>query len=135
MSSIVKIFAGLGALALTACAVAEMPEPAEGFALYQENCALCHGPSGRGDGEIAAGMRPKPSDLTRITQRHKSFPRAHVLSVIDGYSRMDIPGQEMPEFGLLLRGPTVPIEITDGNLSPVPRPLAALLTYLESIQR
>lgn len=135
MSRIMKVMTGLGALALTACAVAEMPEPAEGFALYQENCALCHGPTGRGDGEIAVGMRPKPSDLTRITRRHKTFPRAHVLSVIDGYTRMDAPGQEMPEFGLLLRGPTVPVEIADGSMSPVPRPLAALLSYLESIQR
>jgi hypothetical protein len=39
----------------------------------------------------------------------------------------------MPEFGALLEGETVPVEV-DGTLTPTPRPLAALLAYLESIQ-
>ena len=37
---------------------------ARGAALYAENCALCHGASGRGDGPAAAGMRVRPADLT-----------------------------------------------------------------------
>ena len=63
-----------------------------------------------------------------------AFPRARVLSVIDGYDRTGLPGQEMPEFGLLLEGETVPVDVGDGVLTPTPRPLAALLYYLESIQ-
>ena len=59
---------------------------------------------------------------------------AHVLSVIDGYDRTDLPGKEMPEFGLLLEGDTVPVDLGDGVLTPTPRPLAALMAYLESIQ-
>ena len=39
------------------------------------------------------------------------------------------------EFGLLLRGETVPVDVGDGQFTPVPRPLAALMVYLESIQR
>jgi putative copper resistance protein D len=35
-----------------------------GAALYAENCALCHGASGRGDGPAAAGLRIRPADLT-----------------------------------------------------------------------
>lgn len=81
-------------------------------------------------------MQPPPADLTRIAARNDgAFPRAQVMSAIDGYTRME-PGEEMPEFGLLLRGPTVPVELgDDGALTPVPRPLAALMIYLESIQR
>ena len=125
----------LGGAVLAACAVAEMPEPPEGQALFVENCALCHGATGRGDGDIAAGLRPAPPDLTRIAARNGGdFPRAQVLSTIDGYTRMDRT-EEMPEFGLLLRGETVPVDVGDGQLSPVPRPLAALMVYLESIQR
>ena len=78
---------------------------------------------------------PAPPDLTTIAARNEgAFPRAHVLSVIDGYTRMD-PAEDMPEFGLLLRGPTVPVDVGDGQFTPVPRPLAALMVYLESIQR
>jgi hypothetical protein len=64
-----------------------------------------------------------------------TFPRARVLSVIDGYDRTGLPGHDMPEFGLLLEGDTVPVDVGDGVLTPTPRPLAALLAYLESIQR
>lgn len=125
----------LGGVLLAACAVEDMPEPDEGRALFVENCAMCHGASGRGDGEIAAGLRPRPADLTTIAARNGgAFPRAQVLSKIDGYARSD-PQQDMPEFGLLLRGDTLPVDVGDGQLTPVPRPLAALMTYLESIQR
>ena len=34
-----------------------------GKALYERNCAACHGTSGKGDGPAAASMRPKPRDL------------------------------------------------------------------------
>ena len=35
-----------------------------GARLYEENCALCHGPSGEGDGEAAAELEPRPPSLT-----------------------------------------------------------------------
>ncbi len=124
-----------GLVLIGACATVEMPEPVEGQIIYDQNCAICHGNDGRGDGLIAGNMDPAPPDLTRITFRERDvFPRTRVLSVIDGYTRQG-PQADMPEFGLLLQGDTVPVVLEDGTLSPVPRPLAALLTYLESIQR
>jgi mono/diheme cytochrome c family protein len=112
-----------------------MPEPVEGQIVFDQNCAICHGPSGQGDGLIASNLEVAPPDLTRITFRAQDvFPRTQVLSVIDGYTRKS-PEEDMPEFGLLLQGETVPVVLEDGTLSPVPRPLAALLVYLESIQR
>lgn len=131
-----RVWFGFGLVTvLWACAPIDMPEALEGRALFSKNCAVCHGSSGRGDGPWAADMNPAPTDLTKLTARRaKSFPRAHVLSVIDGYDRTGLPGQEMPEFGLLLRGDTVPIDVGDGVFTPTPRPLAALLAYLESIQ-
>ncbi|MEC8197165.1 MAG: c-type cytochrome [Pseudomonadota bacterium] len=133
-----KQWVGLMALAgvVLACAEAEMPEAPEGAALFAENCAMCHGPSGRGDGALAADMSPKPTDLTTISRRAGgAFPMAEVLSEIDGYHRDPVTGADMPEFGLLLDGPLVPIDVGDGVFTPTPRPLAALLAYLESIQR
>jgi putative copper resistance protein D len=40
------------------------PSVARGDALYAENCALCHGATGRGDGPAAAGLPVHPADLT-----------------------------------------------------------------------
>jgi mono/diheme cytochrome c family protein len=123
------------ALGLAACVQAvSMPEAEEGAALYAENCAQCHGADGTGNGPWAADMVPPPADLTRLAAGG-AFPRSHVLSVMDGYDRSDLPGKEMPEFGLLLRGDTVPVDVGDGVLTPTPRPLAALMAYLESIQK
>ncbi len=34
-----------------------------GQALFQENCVICHGKAGRGDGEAAAAMNPRPRSL------------------------------------------------------------------------
>ena len=35
-----------------------------GAAIYAENCALCHGATGHGDGPAAAGLPVRPADLT-----------------------------------------------------------------------
>lgn len=130
---------GLGCAALAvlaACQPKEMPEAEEGRRLYAENCALCHGPAGAGDGPVAAGLKPAPADLTRISARNDGdFPRAEVLSMLDGYTRVDLPGDGMPEFGELLRGDLIPVDVGDGRQTPTPRKLVALMEYLESIQQ
>lgn len=119
------------ALVLSACVDADMPEPPEGRALFVTNCAMCHGSAATGNADLS----PPTPDLTRLSVRNGGiFPRARVLTTIDGYTRMQQPDQDMPEFGLLLRGDSVPIETDDGTFTPTPRPLAALLSYLESIQ-
>lgn len=121
-----------GLLAVAACAVNEMPEASEGRALFAENCAQCHGADAKGGGEFwAPELGRAPPDLTTLYKR--GFDRTQVLSMIDGYTRAPFEDHEMPEFGLLLRGETVPVEV-DGVMSPVPRPLAALLVYLEVVQ-
>jgi len=122
--------AGLGALAV-ACAPDMMPTPSEGEAVFLENCAACHGCRAEGAEELVGGETAP--DLTQIAARNGGvFPRAQMLSTIDGYGRGEHPGV-MPEFGAVLEGELVPVEI-DGTMTPTPRPLAALLAYLESIQ-
>lgn len=124
------------ALGLAACAPNWMPEPDEGARLYSDNCAACHGITGRGDGDLAGDIDTSPADLTLISHRAQgAFPTVQVLSQIDGYTRMQNRDEVMPEYGALLQGDTVPVQLGEDEFSPVPRPLAALLSYLESIQR
>lgn len=131
------MFAMAGAAGVVlACTAYEMPEHREGAAIYKENCAMCHGSDGRGNGEIAVGMSPAPADLTILARGNGgAFPVNRVLSQVDGYLKGDMAGDDMPEFGTLLEGDLVPVETDDGAMTPTPRPLAALLAYLETIQR
>jgi len=123
-------------LALFGCGAAEMPDQTEGTKVYEANCAACHGSSGKGDGKHAAALAIKPSDLTLIAARNGGrFPVSAVLSKIDGYSADRAAQEAMPEFGEMLSGDLVPIETDDGVMTPTPRPLAALLAYLEIIQQ
>jgi hypothetical protein len=121
---------------LAGCMEPEMPGPQDGRALFMENCAICHGENGRGDGEMARAMARAPADLTLIALRNGStFPRARVMSSVDGYTRSDIDLPGMPEFGELLKGDLVPFDSGDGKPTPTPRHLVALVEYLESIQQ
>lgn len=48
------------------------PDLARGASLFAEHCASCHGADGRGDGALAPGMEPPPSDFhdePRMKQR------------------------------------------------------------------
>ncbi len=126
----IPLLAVLGLLA--ACASNDMPESPEGAALFADNCTACHDYRGTGSEPLVGGQIAP--DLTRIAARNKGvFPRAQVLSQIDGYGRGKVSAEVMPEFGALLKGDLVPVMV-DNTLTPTPRPLAALLVYLEGIQ-
>lgn len=122
--------------ALWACTSSEMPDHVEGAQVYAENCAVCHGAAARGDGELSGVLASKPSDLTLIARRNDGeLPVSAVLSQIDGYGQNASARAAMPEFGAMFEGDLVPVETDDGVMTPTPRQLAALLVYLESIQR
>lgn len=128
-----KILVTTAMLGLLAACNSEPPVPsAETF--YADNCAACHGATGRGDGPVAEAQAVKPPDLTRIAARNGgTFPRVRVMSQIDGYSRAGHGA--MPEFGEILMGETMLIDTGGRKLTPTPVRLVELNAYIESLQR
>jgi len=55
--------------------------------LYVKNCAMCHGPQGRGDGTAAGALAPKPTDFR---QERPS------LSYAEDVLTQGVPGTAMP---------------------------------------
>jgi copper transport protein len=43
---------------------------ARGKDVYTQNCAVCHGPAGRGNGPLAIGMNPPPADFVAHVTQH-----------------------------------------------------------------
>ncbi|KHA53007.1 cytochrome c4 [Sulfitobacter geojensis] len=131
----ISLAAATGLAVLVACAPVSMPEPSEGRAFFAQNCAACHGPAGRGDGSLSGDLNPKPTDLTVLARGNGgTFPTARALSYIWGDPTDNHLIRVMPEFGPAMADDLVPLEV-DGVMTPTPRALAALLSYLESIQR
>jgi high-affinity iron transporter len=72
---------------------AQTPSLARGSAVYQANCASCHGTLGAGDGPQAAVLDPPPADLTAAAGLAGVSP-------LDYYHRITIgvAGTAMPAF-------------------------------------
>jgi len=68
--------------------------------VYASRCAVCHGPSGRGDGPAAAGLVPRPRDFTT---RPPARSRDELVAIIrDGGARHGLsaampPNPDLPE--------------------------------------
>lgn len=65
---------------------------AQGQQLFAQNCAICHGAGGKGDGPFAPNLKPRPVDLTG----------SHLLTHTDGdlywWVSHGITGTGMPSF-------------------------------------
>ena len=99
----IAIAAGLGVLvslvtsigaALTTPVVAMSPSDLEqGRVIYQRHCADCHGAEGRGDGEQATSLSPRPGNLISAQTSAKSDQE--LLKIIaKGRSRTAMAGWE-----------------------------------------
>ena len=57
---------------------------AAGGALYQKQCAGCHGDTGTGDGSMGAELNPKPSNLSDADWKHGSTDGEIFTVIRDG---------------------------------------------------
>lgn len=130
----IGIFVGLLAAGCTPD-LGDRTSAASGAALFDENCAACHGAQGRGYDGPTRDWTPPP-DLTLLAQRNGGeFPEISTLATIFGSVGHTNPERTMPEFGAGDLGPTVVVEVEDGIGTPIPADLVALSQYLQSIQR
>jgi hypothetical protein len=98
----VSIVAGFGVAATIALSGTLQAQGADiGAREYAENCAVCHGTSGKGDGPMAGIINQKVSDLTRLAKDNEgSFPFVQVYEVIDGTREAKGHGtRDMPVWG------------------------------------
>jgi mono/diheme cytochrome c family protein len=56
-------------------------DAAAGEEIYQQYCALCHGPQGKGDGSLSANLDPRPRNHTDGAYMN-ALTDAHLLKVV-----------------------------------------------------
>lgn len=68
---------------------------------FDNNCAVCHGTSGEGDGPFAGIINTKLPDLTRLQEANNGvFPFDRVYQTIDGRKEIAAHGsRDMPIWG------------------------------------
>ncbi|MGE0824359.1 MAG: cytochrome c [Candidatus Binatia bacterium] len=100
---------------------------------YEQNCAVCHGREGKGDGGAMNLLTVKPADLTQLSKNNNgTFPFWQMYRVIDG--REEIKGhgaRDMPIWGQEFR-----LQSGSGAMaeSQARGRILELVYYLESIQ-
>jgi copper resistance protein D len=73
---------------------------AKGARIYRENCAVCHGADGRGDGPLAATLYPRPVDFWAHFGSGHTHPDGRLYFWISN----GMPGTGMPGFKDRLSG-------------------------------
>ena len=133
-------------LAATAGVAVEPPDPGaraagktgrnaghEGYGLYQQLCAECHGVQADGAGPRAPQLDPEPPDLTRLRRPDGRPPGREALArVIDGRRTIRAHGGEgMPVWGERLVADLPDFESRERTRAMLVRTLA---DYVLSIQ-
>ena len=70
---------------------------ATGRGLFIQFCAVCHGQTGKGDGQLAASFTPLPADLTREPRKYGDSDGVLFWVISNG-----IPGTGMPPWKVIL---------------------------------
>lgn len=123
----------LGLLALGGASICSADQVSEGRALYMRNCAACHGVKADGNGPAAPALATKATDLRFLSARYGNpLPQDQIARFIDGRADVVAHGpRDMPVWGEKVW------EFPEGkgNQRQVTPRVAALIAYLQSIQR
>lgn len=126
---------GLGLALVTAHAADARPtySVVDGNTTYQKYCANCHGVKGHGDGEIAATLMSRPTNLTQLAAKEKGvYPEERVRETIDGRVQVAAHGtREMPVWGNDFIWPE---EDTPARRAQVEQRIGDLVAFIQSLQ-
>lgn len=100
---------------------------------YQDYCATCHGPAGKGNGPMSELWKKSPADLTQLSKKNNGqFPFWRVYRTIDGREEVVAHGpRAMPVWGarFLIQEGGAPLDEHT-----VLGRILALVYYVESLQ-
>ncbi len=132
--TITKLLAGVSLVALlwapAPAALAQQEEVIEsGQQQFSQQCAVCHGLEGQGDGVLGPHLKEQPADLSRLSERNGgTFPFWEVYGKIDGRDKVSAHGpDDMPVWGTDER-----YEGTSGRLAM--GQILEIVFFLQSIQ-
>jgi mono/diheme cytochrome c family protein len=104
--------------------------PASGQEMYKSYCAVCHGPTGKGDGPAAVELKQPPADLTTLAKRHDGkYPDDYVSTILRFGAKAPAHGSsDMPVWGPLFSS------VSNRDNSLVQMRIANINRYLKSLQ-
>ncbi len=109
---------------------ANLIDSIQGPELYKAYCASCHGLDAKGNGPMAASLKTRPADLTRISLRnHGVFPIGQVQKIIAGKEQPAAGhgSREMPVWGPIFSRVTRDVDLGRVRID-------NLVRYLRDIQ-
>lgn len=116
--------------------LAAEPDALAGRELYVRYCAVCHGDTGIGDGDMVEILTVKPADLTGLTLSNDgAFPVFRVIRQIDGRDPMLAHGGAMPVFGKIFDFPDAAIAAETGQPIITSQAIVDIVGWLMTIQR
>lgn len=131
-TNITRLAAGMCVALFAANAPADQAVEAAGKVRFMENCAVCHGPDGKGGGPFTTLLKSPPSDLTMLSKgAGGDFPFNRVYDAIDGRSSLKGAhgSKEMPIWGGEWKGSSVAAETA------LRGQILEMIIYLRSIQQ
>lgn len=99
VSGIIKGAMALGAGVWLVGAATSLAHAQDAKALYDKNCASCHGASGKGDGPAAKVLKPAPPDMSTTA---KGASEADLTKIIKEGGKAVGRSAAMPAYGAKL---------------------------------
>ena len=116
--------------------VAQAQDEKIGMQLFEDNCAVCHGVTGKGDGDMAGVLNIPVPDLTLLAKQNDGqFPMLKVIHVIDGRTGLRGHGNPMPVFADMFGAAKADTADPYGGVVAARGRVMSVALYLESIQR
>ncbi len=108
---------------------------------YENQCAVCHGARGRGDGPLAKTLAHKASDLTILAANNNGvLPEQYIFDIVDGKKFVSAHvKREMPIWGNRLADQAIYFLGRNASKAEkrkfVERRIRQLISYIGTLQR